>query len=59
MADNGFGNKANSPDAMLMVHKVEPDWERGEVELEETIYLKDPNKVLPFQLANENTENRT
>ncbi|MBK1668864.1 glycerophosphodiester phosphodiesterase [Rhodovibrio sodomensis] len=58
MADNGFGNKANSPDAMLMVHKVDPAWERGEVELEETIYLKDPNKVLPFQLTNENTENR-
>jgi hypothetical protein len=58
MADNGFGNKANSPDAMLMVHKVAPDWDRGEVELEETIYLKDPNKVLPFQLTNENTRER-
>jgi hypothetical protein len=58
MADNGFGNKANSPDAMLMVHKVDPDWERGEVELEETVYLKDPNKVLPFQLTNENTAER-
>ena len=58
MADNGFGNKANSPDAMLMVHKVAPDWERGEVELKETIYLKDPNKVLPFQITNENTTER-
>ncbi|WP_242468854.1 esterase-like activity of phytase family protein [Rhodovibrio salinarum] len=58
MADNGFGNKANSPDAMLMVHKVAPDWDRGEVELEEAIYLKDPNKVVPFQLTNENTGTR-
>jgi hypothetical protein len=58
MADNGFGNKANSPDAMLMVHRVDPDWERGEVELEETVYLKDPNKVLPFQLTNENSAER-
>ena len=58
MADNGFGNKANSPDAMLMVHRVDPDWSRGEVELKDTIYLKDPNKVLPFQLTNENTGTR-
>jgi hypothetical protein len=58
MADNGFGNKANSPDAMLMVHRVDPDWDRGEIELEQTIYLKDPNKVLPFQLTNENTQTR-
>ena len=58
MADNGFGNKANSPDSMLMVHRVAPDWERGEIELEETVYLKDPNKVLPFQLTNENTQER-
>ena len=58
MADNGFGNKPNSPDAMLMVHRVNPDWARGEVELKNTIYLKDPNKVLPFQLTNENTETR-
>lgn len=58
MADNGFGNKANSPDAMLMVHAVDPAWGRGEIELEDTVYLKDPNKVLPFQLTNENTETR-
>ena len=58
MADNGFGNKANSPDAMLMVHRIDPDWQRGEIELKETIYLKDPNKVVPFQLTNENTAER-
>ena len=58
MADNGFGNKPNSPDAMLMVHEIAPDWQRGEVELKNTIYLKDPDKVVPFQLTNENTGTR-
>ena len=26
LTDNGFGSKANSPDAMLMFHVVKPDW---------------------------------
>ena len=26
ITDNGFGSKANSPDAMLMFHVLKPDW---------------------------------
>ena len=26
LTDNGFGNRRNSPDALLMFHKVRPDW---------------------------------
>ena len=26
LTDNGFGSKANSPDAMLMFHIIKPDW---------------------------------
>src|SRR5687767_13844967 len=26
LTDNGFGNKRNSPDAMLMIHRVRVDW---------------------------------
>lgn len=26
LTDNGMGNKRNSPDALLMFHKVVPDW---------------------------------
>ena len=29
VTDNGFGNKRNSPDAMLMFHRVRIDWARG------------------------------
>ena len=32
LTDNGFGSKANSPDAMLMFHVVKPDWKAGAVE---------------------------
>ena len=31
MADNGFGAKANSPDALLRVYTVKPDFETGTV----------------------------
>ena len=34
LTDNGFGTKANSHDAMLMFHKVKPDWATGKVELQ-------------------------
>jgi hypothetical protein len=32
MADNGFGNKANSPDALLRVYAVKPDFAAGTVQ---------------------------
>jgi hypothetical protein len=31
MSDNGFGSKANSPDALLRVNAVKPDFDTGEV----------------------------
>jgi hypothetical protein len=31
MSDNGFGNKANSPDALLRVYAVKPDFKTGSV----------------------------
>lgn len=58
LSDNGFGSKANSPDAMLMAHKIRPDWETGKVEMLETVFLSDPDKVLPFRIATEFTESR-
>ncbi len=57
LTDNGFGSKANSPDALLFFHKINPDFESGEV-ARETIFLKDPNKVVPFRIAYEGTSER-
>ncbi len=58
LSDNGFGTKANSPDAMLMAHRIRPDWDTGRVEILETVFLSDPEKVLPFRIATEHTESR-
>ncbi len=32
LSDNGYGSKANSPDAMLMFHHLRPDWKSGKIE---------------------------
>jgi hypothetical protein len=58
LQDNGFGAKANSPDAMLIVHRLRPNWETGTVAIEETVFLSDPDKVVPFRIATESSESR-
>lgn len=58
LSDNGFGSKANSPDAMLMLHHLRPDFETGAIEVVETVFLADPNKRVPFRIANEATDSR-
>lgn len=58
LTDNGFGSKANSPDALLMVHHVHPDWAEGRVDLRETLFLSDPDRIVPFRIVNEHTETR-
>ena len=58
LTDNGFGNKINSHDALLMVHTAKADWASGKVELERTTFLHDPDRSLPFVIANENTKDR-
>jgi hypothetical protein len=58
LTDNGFGNKRNSPDALLMVHKIRPDFRSGSVAVERTIFLSDPERRVPFRIAHEGTERR-
>lgn len=58
LTDNGFGNKRNSPDLLLMLHKVRPDFATGQVELAQTIFLSDPERRVPFRIAHEGTEAR-
>jgi hypothetical protein len=55
LSDNGFGAKLNSPDAMLMLHRVRFDWARGAVTVEETLFLSDPNFQAPFHIGEENS----
>jgi hypothetical protein len=58
LTDNGFGSKANSPDALLMFHKVRPDWASGKIERLATVFLHDPDRKVPFFIANEATPKR-
>ena len=33
------GNRRNSPDALLMFHKIRPDWTTGQVALLQTTFF--------------------
>ncbi len=64
MADNGFGKKGNSADFLLRVYRVWPDFETpdggsGEVSVgEEFVQLRDPDRRVPFEITNEESEDR-
>ena len=58
LSDNGFGSKANSPDAMLMFHHMRPDWASGRFERLRTVFLHDPDGVVPFNIVNSATTQR-
>ncbi|WP_173510341.1 esterase-like activity of phytase family protein [Sinorhizobium psoraleae] len=58
LSDNGFGNKLNSTDAMLMLHQVKIDWDAGKVEALQTVFLSDPDRKAPFPIVMEGSSNR-
>jgi hypothetical protein len=58
LTDNGYGSKANSPDAMLMFHVIRPDWKSGKLEHVSSTFLSDPDRKVPFRIVNENTPRR-
>lgn len=62
LTDNGFGNRRNSSDALLMLHKVRPDFRPGVagggVTVEQTIFLSDPNRVVRFPIVTDPSPNR-
>lgn len=58
LTDNGFGSKLNSPDAMLFFHRMQPDFANGTVSRLATVFLRDPDRKVPFRIANEATDSR-
>ncbi len=58
MSDNGFGTKENSPDYILAVYTIRPDFIKGVVEIEHYFRLKDPNGFINFSIQNKNTTER-
>ncbi|WP_414527011.1 phytase [Nodularia chucula] len=63
LSDNGFGNKANSPDYLLRIYRVDPSFRGteggdGSVNVLDFVQLSDPDNKIPFQIVNENTTER-
>lgn len=58
LSDNGFGNKLNSTDAMLMLHNIRFDWDAGKVEPVKTVFLSDPDRKAPFPIVMEGSPTR-
>ncbi|CCE95365.1 hypothetical protein SFHH103_00866 [Sinorhizobium fredii HH103] len=58
LSDNGFGNKLNSTDAMLMLHHLKIDWDAGKVQALETVFLSDPDRKAPFPIVMEGSASR-
>lgn len=55
MSDNGFGNKKNSADALLAVHRIRPaagsDGKPGATDYINTAFtLSDPNHLIPWRI---------
>ncbi|MEU0559451.1 esterase-like activity of phytase family protein [Dactylosporangium sp. NPDC006015] len=51
LSDNGYGNKANSADFVLRIHRVAPDYGNHTVDVVGGINLTDPNGLVPFALT--------
>ena len=58
LTDNGLGNKLNSSDSALYFNLYKIDFEKDQWEHQETVFLKDPNKKVPFRITHEDTESR-
>ncbi len=63
MADNGFGTQDNSADFLLRIYKIKADFKSkakgtGQVAVQSFIQLRDPNKLIPFEIVNGNTAER-
>ena len=63
MTDNGFGSKGNSTDFLLRVYRIRPDFETasggsGKISVETFIQLRDPDRLVPFEITNEEAEDR-
>ena len=58
ITDNGFGSKANSPDAMLYLNRYAIDFKDGSMKKLETIFLHDPDKKVQFRIVHEGTAKR-
>ncbi len=58
LTDNGMGSRYNSADSMLYLNRHKIDWATGKIDRQETIFLHDPDKKVPFRILHEDTAKR-
>jgi hypothetical protein len=58
LTDNGMGSRYNSADSMLYLNRHKIDWASGKIERQETMFLHDPDKKVPFRILHEDTAKR-
>ena len=63
MSDNGFGAQDNSSDYLLRLHHISADFKKlktgtGQVKHLSYIQLRDPNKLIPFEITHNSTTDR-
>ncbi|MGM9425340.1 esterase-like activity of phytase family protein [Hydrogenophaga sp. MI9] len=58
LTDNGAGSKANSPDFMLYLNRYAIDFKSGQFKRQQTVFLHDPDKKVPFRIVHEGTKQR-
>lgn len=63
MADNGFGAQDNSADFLLRIYQIKPDFRTkttgsAKVQVMSFVQLRDPNKLITFDIVNKNTPER-
>ena len=58
LTDNGAGVKANSPDFMLYLNHYAMDFQAGSIQRLHTVFLRDPDKKVPFRIVQEGTTQR-
>jgi hypothetical protein len=58
LTDNGMGSRYNSADSMLYLNRHKIDWTSGKIERQETVFLHDPDKKVPFRIVHEDTAKR-
>nr|WP_323127550.1 esterase-like activity of phytase family protein [Acinetobacter rathckeae] len=63
MPDNGFGTQDNSSDFLLRMYTLKIDFATKKhsaqnISILKTIQLKDPNRLVPFEIVHQNTADR-
>jgi hypothetical protein len=58
LSDNGYGARANSSDYNLRWYEVNANFDEGTVEVIGFTELSDPDRLVPFAIVNDDTEDR-